>query len=533
MISMIPVFLLVAASILLQVLGRVKFSPGQTWLFSSIVALLSWMAMILIRIVMPSGWQVTDWLPGMSTLESVAFQFSKETWVPGFLLISLLVAVIFYEARFLGSGNYVNILSGTLTISAFGLLSILSANGLTFLLTWALIDIAEFSILMLILKEESKHQIAITSLFARSVGIIFMTLLLVLQSRSGFYSPENENPAYFGIIMILVAILRMGIIPSHVPYSEDPKIRIGIGSILRFTPIFSVFSFLMVSEPQNYSPSQTQWLMAILLFAAVFGVFSWFLANNKLAGRSYWIFTLGCLALIGYLRASAEVITGLSAMLMAGATVLFVPAPRTKGGKIFIPLLMAGLLCLPYTPTAILPVYFWGERFTVANILIVACLSLLIAGLIFHTIRAEEDGEHQENWVRLFQIFGLIILMISPWISEIFILGKISSLNYWWYAVVLCVVTGLIMTARFYLNHETQRNIRTKFLIRRGFDSALLISERFFRFEWITRIMKGIGEFIAVSMNLLIRILEGDGGILWSFLFLVLLASLLITGQGR
>ncbi len=530
---MIPVFLLLAASILLQILGRTKFLPGQTWLFSSIVAVFSWIAMILIRIVIPSGWQVAGWLPGMSTLESVAFQFTKETWMFGFLLISLLVAVIFYEARFLGSSNYVNILTGTLTISAFGLLSILSANGFTFLLTWVLIDIAEFATLILLLKGESKHQIAITSLFARTFGIFLLILLLVLQSKSNQYSLENQNPSYIGIIMILVAILRMGIIPSHIPYSEDPKIRIGIGSILRFTPILSVFSFLLVLGSQNFSQSQNNWLTAIFIIGAVLGAVSWYLAKNKLDGRPYWIFTLGCLALIGYLRSSVEVISGTSAIMMAGAAVLFIPASRTRGINLFIPLLVAGLLCIPYTPTAILPVGFWSGQLTIANLFIIVCLSLLIVGLIFHATRKEEELDHQESWVWLFQVLGLTILAVSPWISEVFFLENISSFNYLWYAIVLVVVSGLLFAGRFYLNRENNRNLNIYMQIKRGMDSVLLFIDRFFRFEWITQIIKGLGKFIEVSMNLIVRVLEGDGGILWSFLFLVLLASLLITGQGR
>lgn len=489
--------------------------------------------MILIRIFMPSGWQIAGWLPGMSTLDSIVFQFSNDTWVPGFLLISLMVAVIFYEARFLGSGNYLNILTGTMAISAFGLMSILSASGLTFLLTWVMIDIAEFAVLTIILKEEAKHQIAVTSFFTRTIGIFLLILVLVLQSRDNLFPSGNETASIYGILIILVAILRMGIIPIHIPYSEDPKIRRGIGSILRFTPILSVFSFLFVFGPQEYSRSQNIWLVIILTIAAVFGAISWYLAENKLVGRPYWIFTLGCLALLGYIRSSTGLIIGLAAMMLAGGTVLYLPSPQTRKTNMFIPLLVAGMLCLPYTPTAMLPGGFWGERFEFSSIFIIICLSLLIGGWIIHSFRQDEETEHQESWVWLFQTLALIVLATAPWIAEIFFLEKVSDIHYWWYTILLIAVTGSILAVHFYRKRESNRISTIYLLIKRGIDPVLLYADRFFRFEWVIQIVKGFGNLVSVSMNLMVRVLEGDGGILWSFLFLVLLASLLITGQGR
>lgn len=489
--------------------------------------------MILIRILMPSGWQVAGWLPGNSILDPIVFQFTEDTWVPGFLLISLLVAVIFNEARFLGSGNYVNILTGTLAISAFGLMSIFSASGLTFLLTWVVIDISEFAVLTIIIKEESKHQIAVTSLFTRTIGIFFLILVLVLQSKDNLFPSGNEISSVFGILIIIVAILRMGIIPIHIPYSEDPKIRRGIGSILRFTPILSVFSFLLTFGTQEYSRTQNNWLTIIFTIAAVFGAVSWYFAENKLAGRPYWIFTLGCLALLGYIRSTTDVIIGIAAMMMAGGTMLFLPSPRTRRINMVVLLSVFGILTLPFTPTAVLPVGLWGEKISLSNIFIIACISLLISGWINHAYRQDEETEHQESWVWLFQTLALIILIAAPWIAEIFFLERVSNIYFWWYAVILFAVSGSILALHFYRKREKNR-ISTIYLnIKRWIDPVLLYADRFFRFEWLIQIIRGLGNFISVSMNLLVRVLEGDGGILWSFLFLVLLASLLITGQGR
>lgn len=531
MISIIPVLLLITASILLQILGRVKFPAGKTWLISSIVAVFTWVSMILIRIMMPSGWLISGWLPGKGLLDSIVFQFTEETWVFGFLLISLMVAVIFYEARLLESGYYVNILTGTMALSAFGLMSILSGSGLTFLLSWVMIDIAEFTVLTGILKEGSKHQIAVTSLFTRTIGVFLLILVLVLQSQDGSLSLGNGESPLIGVLVVIVAVLRMGIIPTHMPYSEDPKIRRGIGSILRFTPILSVFSFLLAFGPQEFSQSQTNWIVMLFTTAAVFGSVSWYLSQNELSGRPYWIFTLGCLALIGYVRSLTDVIIGVAIMMVAGGAGLFLPSTQKRGARFFIPLLVVGMLCIPYTPTAMLPRGLWGEQFTFSNLFIILSISLLISGWILHAFNQKDETEQYESWVWLFQMMALVFMTVAPWIIGLFFLEKASDLHFWWYAVILSIVIGLILTVNFYRKHQGNKIAVFYMGIKRGINPILSYIDRFFRFEWVIQIIKGLGKLVSVSMRLLVRVLEGDGGILWSFLFLVLLASLLISGQ--
>lgn len=486
--------------------------------------------MILIRFLMPAGWEINNWLSNVSTFETLVFQFTKDTWVLGFLLVSLLVAVIFYEARYLDSGSHINILTGTMILTAFGLLSIQSGNGLTFLLTWVLIDIAEFLILVGIIKDGAKHRISIISLLARFLGIILMLSYLILQTPGSVLSVEGGNLST-GVLLIIIVLLRMGIIPLHIPYSEEPKIRRGIGSILRFLPILSVFSFIIFSGPQLFSKIQYGGTLTIVTAGVLFGALSWFFARSELDGRPYWVFAYGCLALIAFLRGAVDALVGISIVMVVGGSVLFLFLPRKQKASVLLPLILPVMFAIPYTPTAAIPQAIWGGRLEVANFFLLISLALLIGGVIRHSLRIEDKRKQLEDWVWLFQIAGLIVVAAAPWIAEIFSLEKLRSLDYWWFSVSLVAIIGMAIIFDF-----LQRRSATKFLGRFKeplirMQPVILYIDKFFRFNWVVRWFEAVGKFIESAIGFLVRILEGDGGIVWSFLLLILLASLLLAAQ--
>ncbi len=530
MISLIPVFLLIAASIFLQIMGRSRFSPGRTWLLSSIVAITTWVAMILIRLLMPSGWEINNWLVGVSTSETLFFQFTTDTWIFGFLLVSLLVAVIFYEARYLDSGNHVNILTGTMILISVGLLSIQSGNGLTFLLTWVLIDIAEFLILVGIIKDTAKHRISIISLLARILGILLMLCYLVLQTPGSTFATEGVTTSA-GVLLLIIAVLRMGIIPFHIPYSEEPKVRRGIGSILRFIPILSIFSFFTFSGPQLFSKIQYGGLLTIFTLGGLFGALSWFFARSELGGRPYWVFAFGCLASVAYLRSSMDALIGFAAIMLVGGSGLFLFLPRKRKASVLLPLLLPVMFAIPYTPTGAIPQAVWGRQAELANIFLFTSQALLIGGVIRHSLRTEVKFKQIEDWVWLFQMAGLIIVSASPWIAEIFSLEKLKNVEYWWFSVSLVVIIGLATAVNYLQRRSTNGLIVRLRRLSKRIEPVMLYFDKFFQFNWITRGFESLGKFIEFIIGFMVRLLEGDGGILWSFLLLILLASLLITAQ--
>jgi hypothetical protein len=189
------------------------------------------------------------------------------------------------------------------------------------------------------------------------------------------------------------------------------------------------------------------------------------------------------------------------------------------------------MLTVPFTPTTAIPQGLWGNRLELSNIFLLPGLALLIGGEIRHSLHREKRIERRQDWVWFFQTAGLIITAITPWIAEIFFWEEVKNINYWWYSVTLVVIIGVTIMIDF-LRRRTGSSLivwNAKFV--KKIEPIVYYFDKFFQFNWVVAISEAVGKFIAFVINMFVRILEGDGGILWSFLFLVLLASLLITAQ--
>jgi hypothetical protein len=101
----------------------------------------------------------------------------------------------------------------------------------------------------------------------------------------------------------------------------------------------------------------------------------------------------------------------------------------------------------------------------------------------------------------------------------------------WAPGITTAVLSGIILTV-FLLLKSRMRSIRLR---HKGYEAGFEIVTNYvgkvYQFNWLSRVFSSIGFIISRFVNLLARVMEGDGGILWSFLFIVLLLSLLLVRQ--
>jgi len=50
----------------------------------------------------------------------------------------------------------------------------------------------------------------------------------------------------------------------------------------------------------------------------------------------------------------------------------------------------------------------------------------------------------------------------------------------------------------------------------------------FFQFEWFFTFLRFLFDFFSKPLKFFVNLLEGDGGLLWAFVFLALISSILI-----
>lgn len=527
MLTFLPIVLLLVSSVVIQVVGRITRRPGSTWWLAAILGAISWLSVILVGLLDPAEVVFQNWLPSPSPSSSIVLRVTPENWVFGFLLITMLQASIFHNARHLESQSYLNKLTGLMVFTAFGLLAVFSRSSLAFILSWTLIDLAEFGVLSVVVGVSENHRTKITSVIFRAIGIILLVLALSLSPEKGVLQ-ESTTPMIAWLLLV-IAVSRMGILPLNSPFTRELNLSRDLVTILKVLPVITAFAFLSTMPSAAYPTKTTGLLLFLFTVGALFGAVSWYFSRDELGGRSYWLFALGSLGMISYLAGATQSVIGLAVAAVVSGSGIFLYFPRFTKWFPYLPLLLLAALTIPFTPTSSITLLFNKSGGFVNQLWWVISYTLLLAGVVKHALVATGDRIDDVPWVRLFHGISLYFLAFSPWIIVGVVFAAVKPTEKWWISIVILGLTLSLVVGRFFLGKGKRllnhRYAQVSQIGRR----AITIMDGFFKLNWLGKLITSLGVLFEKIVGLLTRVLEGDGGILWSFLFLVLMVSLLFS----
>lgn len=532
MLSLVPVFLLIIAAIFMQVFGIIKMRAGTTWLIAAVLTFAAWLTMLPIGLLLPPEVAIRNWLPTLIQTHTLIFSYTPLTWVFGFLILTLLVAVVFSEAKHLESPGYVQKLSGSIILTAFGLLAILSRSVLSFILAWALIDLVEFGLIAILIGRPKSHSSATTAVLFRAVGILLLIVFTaIVPSEISTGLPDSISKQQWWLLIVLT-LFRTGTLPLYQPYIDTPAYQRGIVTLLRIMPLVTVFAFITFISPFSLPEMPGGALIFLLDLALLYGAVSWFSKENEIKGRPYWLFSMAGFGLLSFLTSRVAALSGIALVLVIGGSGLFLYIPRlSKKINAFIVVLLLSLLMLPFSPSAPFAQLFTAGISVFHKIIWFLSYAFLIAGVVKHALRRVDHSELLEPWMTLFHSIALYFVAVAPWLMvAVFFRAQAESIT-WWPWIITLLITSVFLFLFFFFSHRiSYYQGRFKPKLERLRDLEHLMSP-LFKFTWLSRFLDWLGFGIEKTVNLLTKVLEGDGGVLWSFLFIVLLLSLLLTRQ--
>ncbi len=528
MLTLLPVFMLLLSAIVIQLVGRISHRPGSTWWLATVLGAIAWLLMIALGFLKPAEVQFQNWLPSASLNTQVVLGINKDNWVFGFLLLTTIEVMILYNARYLDSAKYLNKLSGLMVIGAFGLIAILSRSPLAFIIAWTLIDLAEFGVLTAVIGETENYQTKIYSVFVRTGGIIFL-VMAISRSAASIVFMEGTSPLLRWLLLLTV-VSRMGILPINPPISRDVSLQRDLVTVLRLIPLLTAFSFITVIPAAALPDNLRDILVLIFTIGALFGAVSWIFSTDELAARPYWFFSLGCLGIISYLTGTAESLEGLAVLAAVAGTGVFLYHPRFRKIYPFIPVLLVGMFGFPFTPTNAVMQLFVQQVLLLNQIFWSLSLGLLIAGVVKHATVNTLTSAVEVPWVRLMHTIGMYFLALSPWMIVAVFFTSHNYVQKWWVSLLILGLTACLGLVAVMVKSRNWGSDQRFSKIHRIASKLLKFFDSLLRFRWLGRIFAFLGKLLERFVFLIVSVLEGDGGILWSFLFLVLLFSLLFTG---
>jgi hypothetical protein len=502
------------AALAIGVLRVMRRPFSYSWLAAALGALLAWGSVFAWRLELPALVLENAWLPLTIFRAVPTLRVDEVAWVYGLALSSLALAVIL-AAPAQSTGVSPAAWLGTLGLAAFGMLAFLAGNPLTLVMVWTALDLLElFNTLRLARKPELSER-AVTSFGIRALGTGFV-LWASATNGAPLVSFEAVSPES-GLFLLLAVGLRLGVLPLHLTYRSEPALRRGMGTVLRLAIASSSLVLLARLPVGLLAPDAlAPFLQFLLVLALLYGAWKWLSASDELSARPYWILAVGALAVLAALRGNpiGSAAWGVALILFGGLVFLY--SSRQSLFTLALGIFGLGMLSLPFTLTA---TTWLGESpfdWVFWPFLIAGQVMLLVgfARHLWHT--SESELASLPRWAQSAYPLGLALL--AAMIVLVGLWGWPGALQVGLWPVGLAVgLLSLVILAAWWRISEFGA-LAENIPFRGTSDSRLARGMDIFGAGlWgLYRSLRRLAGFLS-------GLLEGDGGLLWTILVLVLL----------
>jgi hypothetical protein len=535
MFILLPIGCLLAAALAILIQDRTHPRYGTSWLIAISACIIAWVTILVMRLRLPTTVDILSWdNPDLQLMGHFSLLLDYDSWPYALALATVTLAVILSDSARTRYDSTPRSWSASLFITALGLLALQSGTSLTLLTAWALVDLLEL-IYLLKLKESSRFLLRIIISFGVRTASI---LMLILATVMGWQTVGDFNlthiPQIAGFVFLLSAGLRLGVFPLNLPFLQEPTLRRGAGNIIRLSPVISSLCLLARLPADVIPPNLDKWIplfQAMLATAALYAAFRWLSASDEIEGRPFWIIAWAALATVSVINGNPDASLAWGLALILPGSLLFLYDPRVQRMNFLLYFGLIGLAGLPYTPLAsgwagLISggANFWTFLFVITH-------ALMVFGYLNRALQPGGEAGALESWARIVYPLGLIFI-----IQTIFALGLIGwpgslTTGVWWLGLIstFLIISSFIIIRRLGITPPYIQLPASS-----GFTKALnwIVPrlEPIFRLEWVYRLAWRFNNFFGGIMRSVSTILEGDGGILWTILLLVLVITLLTSG---
>jgi len=527
---LVPVLLLILSSLGIAILRQVRPSIGYSWLWATLASLLAFGCILFLRWRLPLELSVGQWEPFDRSSLVLSFLVDRVSWPYAFSLVAILVAVVLTDSARLNKDTGPIPWIFCLLITGLGLLAILAGKPVTMVLAWTMIDLVELTGVFSTRAGRWLSGPMIITFAVRVSGTLLVLVAVLVASALGIKFTLNAIPSELALLMVGAAGLRLGVLPLNLPFVRDVYSWQGLGNLLR---LIGPASCLVVlgRMPETAIPVEWQPLLLFLMaMASLYGSAMWLASDPTMSGRPYWVITLAGLAITCVIRGNPLASIAWGVALLLSGSVLFLYSAQNRL-VLWLPMLATlGVIGLPFTPSASGWQGVIGPNFDLYNLVFAASVFLLCLGYVRRALVLRDQLYSMERWIHTVYPAGLLVLILSQWAIEALDWRRAFTPGVWPVSVAVGLLAFLVSLARF-SNRASMavERMRSSWLVAfsQTIGNGLAV---FFRLNWLYRFLGWIYELLQGLIQLLTAIFEGDGGVMWAMVVLVLVISLLVGG---
>lgn len=517
MTILITVSILFLTALILLVLRFFAPAFRYNWPIAVSGAFIGWISVFAWQAQMPITLQFSIWQPTTLFSQSPTFIADGIAWAFAISLTTLCFSIVITAAV---RSDFPNPLSwvGTLILTSFGVLAVVADNPLTLVLIWAAIDLVELITQMRFVEDPKLSERVVIAFASRAAGILILLWADMVSVANGQVLDFLVAPAasaQAGLYLVIAAGIRIGVLPLHLPYPSEASLRRGFGTGLRMVSAASSLILLARIPASSLTSPSTPYLWILVSIAAVYGGWMWLRAPDELNGRPYWLIGMGSLAIAAALGANPIGAAAWGCALILSGGVLFLSSEQNKWLTRALLIGALGISALPFSLSAA----GWnsgGLNFWIALPFLLASHAMLMAGFIRHSQRTvtRVSNEDQPIWARNVYPIGIFLLLLMVILLGLFGWDGTLQFGNWIMGLIASILTvGLLwLTPRLRILNPVRAH-----WVRPASVSWL---------DWGYQALWGIYRQLGRLSNAFTNMLEGESGIMWTLLFLVLFISL-------
>ena len=533
LLILLPVLLLLLSGLGIALLKQFRPSIGYSWIWATVIAIAALGLVLFLRFRLPAEVIFDQWRPYGNVSQVPIFTLDYASWPYALSLAALLLAVMLTDSARLHKDSGPISWVVCLSITGLGLLAVLAGSPLTLVLTWSAIDLVELMAVFGTRSGRWASEAMIMTFAVRVAGTLLVIMTILLSRAWNLDFSMYPIPPRLAAFMLLAVGLRLGVLPLNLPFIREVYAWRGLGNLLRMV---GPASGLMVLARMPADAVPLDWQPIFLFFsalAAVYGSAMWLAASPSETGRPYWVIALSALAVACVIRGNpqASIPWGVTLVLIGAVLFLFSAQNRRI---LYIPFLaVAGLLGLPFTPTALGLQGLIGPAFDFYGLMFVLSMMMLSWGFIRRVFAPQEELYVMERWIQTVYPLGLLLLVVAQWVTEASYWRIAFIPGLWWISAALTLTSvgvGWFVVQRRLAFSADPARLRWVVVFGQRLGNSL---SYIFRLNWLYQFIGLVYVGIQSIIQLLTAIFEGDGGVLWALVMLALLISLLVTGGTR
>jgi hypothetical protein len=516
MLILISCFLFFAAALALLILQIAQPKAGYAWFVATGGATLALGSILLWKTQAPFDLTLPAWKPLSVFPTPLLFRADDKAFALALSVSALTLAILLTAITRSPIANTLT-WSGSLALGGMGLLAVSAGNPLTLLLVWSALDLTELAVQLPSAQGETNNEKIVISFSTRVMGSGLLLWANIVSAAQGNVFDFQSIAPQAGIYLVLATGLRLGILPLHLPYASEMSLRRGIGTSLRLISAVSSLALLARAPAESLQSAFTPLLMGFSILAALYGGWMWLRAPDDLNGRPYWIICLAALAIISALSGNPlGVVAWGCALLLVGGALFLASAQHLWAERA----LLVGAISLSSAPFS-LTASAWVGNLGFSIPFVIAAQALLAAGFLRHTLHTNTRNalELETGWgVRMYPagiaLLGLfqILLGLTGWTGAF-------QIGAWLQALLTALLTAAAAwaTPRLRLLNPARAHwVKGS----ASFSLSAVYRGLWLPYRWIRQVSQAV-----------IAALEGEGGMMWTLLLLILFISFITQGN--